>query len=87
MSTLTYVTSFSISTASVSYRPLRVAPVEPVRSATDSDSFALTERFPEQAYFWAEAWQEAEREADEDIREGRTKRFRNLDDAIAYLES
>ncbi|MEK7441659.1 MAG: hypothetical protein AABZ78_12740 [Chloroflexota bacterium] len=39
-----------------------------------------------QAYFWSESWQQAEREADEDIRAGRTTRFDSVDDLIADLE-
>jgi len=42
---------------------------------------------PSQAYFWTEEWQEGEREADEDIRLGRTKSFANVEDAIAWLDS
>ncbi len=32
----------------------------------------------EQAYFWTPEWQEGEREASEDIRKGRVKRFRSV---------
>ncbi len=39
-----------------------------------------------QSYFWSESWQQAEREADEDIRAGRTARFDTVDDLIADLE-
>lgn len=42
---------------------------------------------PSQVYFWADEWQEGERQADEDIRAGRTKRFDNAEDAIAWLDS
>lgn len=38
-----------------------------------------------QAYFWTEAWQGAEREASEDIAQGRTKRSEDAASAIAYL--
>ena len=40
-----------------------------------------------QAYFWTERWQEAERQAEEDIRSGRVKKFDHADDLIADLES
>ena len=40
---------------------------------------------PETAYFWTEEWQAGEREADEDIRLGRTLTFDNPDDALEYL--
>jgi hypothetical protein len=39
-----------------------------------------------QFYFWSESWQQAEREADEDIRAGRVARFDSVDDLIADLE-
>lgn len=42
---------------------------------------------PAQAYFWAPEWQEAERQADEDIRLGRTRRFSSFEDARAWLET
>ena len=40
-----------------------------------------------QAWFWTERWQEGERKADEDIKAGRVKRFKSVDDAVKYLES
>lgn len=39
-----------------------------------------------QAYFWTKEWQEAEREADEDIKAGRVKEFKSGKDAAKYLE-
>ena len=38
-----------------------------------------------QAYFWAERWQEGEREADEDIKAGRVKVFDSVDELIKDL--
>ncbi len=38
-----------------------------------------------QAYFWSQAWQEAEREASEDIRAGRTRSFDSVDKLIEEL--
>lgn len=35
---------------------------------------------PDQAYYWTEEWQERERQADEDIREGRVHRLESLDE-------
>lgn len=35
---------------------------------------------PDQAYYWTESWQEHERRADEDIKEGRVHRLNTLDD-------
>jgi AbrB family looped-hinge helix DNA binding protein len=40
-----------------------------------------------QAYFWSEPWQEGEREAEEDLREGRVERFETLDELIADLDA
>lgn len=42
---------------------------------------------PAQAYFWTSDWQEAEREADEDIRFDRMRRFSTFEDARAWLET
>ncbi|MCI2429991.1 AbrB/MazE/SpoVT family DNA-binding domain-containing protein [Candidatus Acetothermia bacterium] len=42
---------------------------------------------PSQAWFWTKAWQEKEREADEAIRAGRVKRFKNPDELIRDLHS
>jgi AbrB family looped-hinge helix DNA binding protein len=39
-----------------------------------------------QAYFWTETWQRGEREAQADIRAGRTKKFKSAKDLIADLE-
>jgi antitoxin MazE len=39
-----------------------------------------------QAYFWTEEWQEAEREAESDINEGRVEAYETVDDLIAALE-
>ena len=38
-----------------------------------------------QAYFWTEPWQKGEREAQADIRAGRTKKFKSAKDLIADL--
>ncbi|QQK74180.1 AbrB/MazE/SpoVT family DNA-binding domain-containing protein [Salicibibacter cibarius] len=40
-----------------------------------------------QAWFWTEEWQEGEKEAEEDIKAGRVKKFDNVHDLIADLES
>ena len=39
----------------------------------------------EQAWFWTRRWQEGEREAEEDIRAGRTHSFDSAREAIAFL--
>jgi AbrB family looped-hinge helix DNA binding protein len=40
-----------------------------------------------QAYFWTPRWQEWERQAEEDIKAGRVKKFDSVEDLIADLES
>jgi AbrB family looped-hinge helix DNA binding protein len=40
-----------------------------------------------QTYFWSDAWQEGEREAEEDLRQGRVGRFESLDELIADLDA
>lgn len=39
-----------------------------------------------QAYFWTEAWQHAEREAQADIAEGRMEAYESVEDLIAALD-
>ncbi|MDI6768963.1 MAG: AbrB/MazE/SpoVT family DNA-binding domain-containing protein [Anaerolineales bacterium] len=38
-----------------------------------------------QAYFWTKRWQDGEREADDDLIEGRYQDFTSMDDLIADL--
>lgn len=40
----------------------------------------------DQAYFWSREWQQAEREAEEDIRAGRVKEFASAEELIEDLE-
>jgi AbrB family looped-hinge helix DNA binding protein len=40
-----------------------------------------------QAYFWSDAWQQAEREASEDIAQGRVRSFSDVEALIAALEA
>lgn len=40
-----------------------------------------------QDYFWTPEWQEAEKEADEDIKAGRVKRFHTAKEAIEWLKA
>ncbi len=40
----------------------------------------------EQAWFWSKEWQEAEREAEEDIKAGRVKKFKNVEELIKDLD-
>lgn len=39
-----------------------------------------------QAYFWSRGWQEAEKEASDDIRAGRVKTFESVEDLIRDLD-
>lgn len=39
-----------------------------------------------QSYFWTQKWQEAEKEADADIKAGRVKAFDTVDDLIKELD-
>ena len=38
-----------------------------------------------QAYFWTKKWQEAEKEADEDIKAGRVKVFNSVEELVKDL--
>ena len=38
------------------------------------------------SWYWSEEWQQMEREADEDIKEGRVKSFLNIEDLIRELK-
>ena len=40
-----------------------------------------------QTYFWSEAWQRAEREASDDIGQGRVRSFNTVEGLIAALEA
>lgn len=40
-----------------------------------------------QAYFWTEAWQEGEREAEADLKAGRVERFETLEELFADLDA
>ncbi len=54
------------------------------------DSLVLTPRVlvdKSQAYFWTEAWQAGERQADADIAAGRVAAFDDVDDLIADLDA
>jgi len=47
---------------------------------------AIKESDPDQLYFWTPRWQKMEREADEDIKKGRVKKFDNVEELIADLK-
>jgi hypothetical protein len=46
----------------------------------------LTERDPDQSWFWTPEWQAGERQADEDLQTGNYEDFATMDDLIASLE-
>ena len=55
----------------------------------DADEIVLRKKSlidASQTYFWTDGWQGGEREAQEDIRRGRTKRFRSAKALIADLK-
>ena len=39
-----------------------------------------------QAWFWSKEWQEAEREAEANLRAGKVKKFKNVEDLIRDLD-
>ena len=42
---------------------------------------------PSQAYFWTDEWQKKEAEAQRDIRKGRVKKFKSIQELMNDLES
>ena len=42
---------------------------------------------PSQAYFWTKEWQEGEREVEEQIRKGRVRKAKSVDDLIRDLNA
>ena len=40
----------------------------------------------EQSWFWSKQWQEGEKEAQEDIKQGRVKKFKNVQEVIEDLD-
>lgn len=42
---------------------------------------------PNQAWWWTEKWQKKEREAEKDVKEGKVKKFTNVEDLIKDLHS
>ena len=50
-----------------------------------SEAASVAERDPDQAWFWTAEWQAKEREADDDIREGRYDDYDTADDFVNSL--
>jgi antitoxin PrlF len=46
-----------------------------------------TKDIESQAYFWTKEWQEAEKEASEDIKAGRIKTFDTAEELLADLDN
>jgi hypothetical protein len=42
---------------------------------------------PDQAWYWTEGWQKAEREAEADLAAGRTRTFDTMEEFLADLDS
>lgn len=40
----------------------------------------------EQAYFWGKGWQEGEKEAERNLKEGKVRKFKNVEDLIDHLD-
>lgn len=40
----------------------------------------------EAAWFWTKEWQEAEKETEEDLRTGKVKKFKSIEDLIKHLD-
>ena len=58
--------------------------------SVEGDTILLTPKWlidKNQAYFWTEEWQRGENAATEDIRDGRTSEFTEVEDLIASLEA
>ncbi len=47
---------------------------------------AIKESDSDQLYFWTPRWQKMEREADEDIKKGRVKKFKTVEALITDLK-
>jgi bifunctional DNA-binding transcriptional regulator/antitoxin component of YhaV-PrlF toxin-antitoxin module len=71
-------------------RALGLRSGEYIRAKVVGHSLVLTPKKiidKDQAYFWSEEWQAAEREAEADIAAGRVRQFDNVEDLIRELNS
>ena len=71
-------------------RAVRLEPGDYVEVKLVGDSLVLTPKVlvdKSQAYFWTEAWQAGERQADADIAAGRVKSFDSAEALIDELEA
>ena len=51
------------------------------------DLTATTSMYPDQSYYWTPEWQEAEKEARDELAAGKGRTFNTLEEAIEWLES
>jgi hypothetical protein len=70
--------------ANVAHQPLEIS-ADMVGTLADylREALAVAE---DQAWFWSDAWQAGEREAEADIAAGRVRAFDSMDDLLADLE-
>lgn len=66
-------------------KQLGIKPGDYVEITCKNRSIVITPS--EDAWFWSAEWQEKEREADADIKAGRVKRFKNVEELIKDLNS
>ena len=65
--------------------------IKEIKSLSPTEKIELARRlneeaiFNDQSWYWTPEWQAAEKEADEDISEGRIHRFKNVNNAIKFL--
>lgn len=66
--------------------------VEEIKNLSPAEKSELARRldeeavFDDQSWYWTPQWQAAEKEADEDIADGRVHRYNNVDEAIKFLK-
>lgn len=72
------------------FEQLRLKPGDYVEAKLSKGKVVLTPKEiadkGEDAWFWSEAWQAKERRADEDIKAGRVKRFKDVEALIKDLK-
>jgi hypothetical protein len=77
----------AVSAALLTWRFVTDARLQSARSAGAAAKAKVRTALGEgQEWYWTQAWQKGEREADEDIRAGRTRTFETAEDFIEDLE-
>lgn len=69
---------------------LKIKPGDYLEPDIENGSFVLKPRKqilidPEQAWFWTKEWQEKEKEVEEEVREGRVNRSKDVDELMKDL--